>query len=219
MPVDPQCRLTMPPKRRKRGEKPPDAFDHDADTDWGHSDAKAALYAAIVEGEIPLKIPDAAQGEVEDEETLWEFFCIRPEVHNYGGFDKHFKRRLNACREQVQAGRSRAEIDQEAFDIFVKNHPKHSEAANGDYPEWEGHEAQRLLKIDMAAGLHKVMAPSELWEMDERSAYREFPLTVFRSHIYQEGRTEKFLKSLMAKRQGDKWKEFRNKEEGSDDDS
>ena len=102
----------MPPKRRKQ-TKANDPFHGDADKGWQYSDAKAALYAAITEGEIPLKPPEDDSDE--DEDALWEFFCLRPEVHNYGGFDTHFCRRLNDLRKQIQSSMTRADEDELAF--------------------------------------------------------------------------------------------------------
>ncbi len=87
-------------------------------------------------------------------------------------------------------------------------------AAKGNYPEWEGSEAQSWLKKDMKAGKHDTLQPMELWET--RDAYQLFPLEVFRDHIYQEIRTGKFLNQLKNKPDtGYKWKEFRNKPENN----
>lgn len=178
-----------------------DAFDNDSEKAWGSSDARAALYAAITEGEIPLE-----RGQtVEKEDLIWDFFCLRPEVYNYGEFER-FRGRLNSLRAIIKAGKSRAEEDLIAYQQFIKNHPKSTMAANGDYPEWEGHKAQELLVQDMADGKHEEMTPMQLRQT--RAEYREFPLDVFRSHIYQDIRTEKWLKYLKKARKGDAWKEF-----------
>lgn len=173
----------------------------DAEVRWNESNAKATLYADLVSGDIPLIPP-----ENEDEEDLMEYFMQRPEVANHGGFDK-FPRRFKALRSQVKAGINRAADDQKAFDMFVKNHPKSTKAA-GDYPEWEGSEAQALLKEDMLEGKHTTMQPEELYE--SREEYKLFPLKVFRDHIYQEIRTTKYLHQLTITGKGRaKWKEFR----------
>lgn len=185
----------------------PDPFDDDRKRAWQSSDAKAALYAAIEEGEIPI---EPGGDEAEGGEVLWDYFCLRPEVHNYGEFNTYFKRRRNDLRKQVKKGRSRSEEDLIAYQWFIKNNPKSTMAANGDYPEWEGHRAQELLKRDMAAGKHKTMSPKDL--RLEEPEYQEFPLDVFRSHIYQEFRTEKWMNYLKGARKGDRWKEFVDKD-------
>ena len=70
----------------------------------------------------------------------------------------------------------------------------------------------------MTDGLHKTMQPKDLWE--SRHEYLLFPLEVFRDHIYQEGRTSKYLKQCKAEdKYGDKWKDFRNKSTGSENES
>jgi len=182
----------MPPKKKKQ--------------DWLHSDARAALYAAIMAGQIPLHVP---QGETETTDQLFQHFNVRSEVVEYGEFEQHFKRRLKALRENILTTRSRADEDKEAFDVFVKNHPKSDIAANGLYPEWEGSDAQKQLREDMKNNKHNTMAPQELHDSNE--AYDLFPLKVFRDHIYQEMRTEKCLKQVREQgKGGNKWKEFRD---------
>ena len=85
-------------------------------------------------------------------------------------------------------------------------------STRGNYPEWEGSDAQKLLKKDMEDGRHETMQPMELWET--RDTYLLFPLDVFRDHIYQEIRTNKYLKQCKAdEKYGDKWKDFQNKED------
>ena len=117
----------------------------------------------------------------------------------------------------IQKAEARAAEDQIAFDIFVKNHPKATICAKGNYPEQEGHAAQAKLRIDMDQGKHFTMEPHELHE--SRPEYLEFPLKVFREHIYQEQRTERYLKQLEASdKAGDKWKNFRRKEYSDSED-
>ena len=41
-----------------------------------------------------------------------------------------------------------------------------------------------LVKLDINEGLHEHLTPSELYQ--SREEYQEFPLQVFRNHIYQE---------------------------------
>ena len=107
-------------KKSKKNEADP--FHGDADRGWQYSDAKAALYAAIVDGDIPLALPK--DPDEEDDDKLWEYFNLRPEIYNYGGFDKYFRGRLNACRQQIEGHMSRAQEDQIAYEIFKKKTPK-----------------------------------------------------------------------------------------------
>lgn len=183
-----------------------EGWEKDVKKGWGHSNAKAALYACVVDGTIPL---DAESDE--DEEDLLGYFHSRPEIANYGGFKKHFKRRLNGVRDQVKVGKSRAAEDLEAFCIFRKNNAISEMTAHG-YPQWDGSDAQKALEKDMLAFKHLEMEPSDL--QDSNPVYDLFPLKVFREHIYQVTRTKKYLKQLenSTKMQGEKWKEFRRVE-------
>ena len=149
---------------------------------WETSAAKARLYADIMAGTIPLN-PEKKEDEVEVE----PIFQSRTEFINQGGRDK-FLRRLNDLRSQIQASLSRADDDEKAYQIFVKNHPTATVSTRG-YPEWDGSKAQALLKEDMAKGVHTV---DDFYPKDFRATrpeYEEFPLKVFRDHVYQAIRT------------------------------
>jgi hypothetical protein len=61
-------------------------------------------------------------------------------------------------------------------------------------PRWDGSSAQTLLKADVTNGKHKTMAPRDLWKTQE--AYQRYPLDVFRNHIYQEKRYQRFVKGM-----------------------
>lgn len=201
----------MPPKKAKAKWKQKDPYDGDISKAWQHSDAKAALYAAIMDGEVPL---EPRKNETEDD--LWEYFCCRGEIHNYGGFKEHFKDRLAALREQITKAQKRAEEDTKAYEIFKKNHPKCTVSAKGNCPEWEGSEAQKQLLKDMESNLHNQYFPEQLWLDDapERQCCQLFPLQVFRDHICQNLRTKRHLKQLEGdpEKYGNKWKNFRNNE-------
>ena len=79
------------------------------------------------------------------------------------------------------------------FQNFRANNTIHTHTAHG-YPEWDGSEADKQLKADIDEGLHEVLEPAELWNL--REAYDDYPLPVFRDHIYQEIQTRKFHHSL-----------------------
>ena len=68
------------------------------------------------------------------------------------------------------------------------------------YPFWDSHPANLLLKEDVEIGLVSRVKPAELRAL--RKEYKEFPLKVFRSHIYQEQR---------ERREKDYWVVKRNK--------
>lgn len=58
------------------------------------------------------------------------------------------------------------------------------ERANNQNLPWHLSDAFRLLKQDVKDGLHEAMKPAELYAT--RQEYSDFPLDVFRKHIYQE---------------------------------
>ena len=75
---------------------------------------------------------------------------------------------------------------QEDEDCLV-NTLKEKNPLTGDqaqYPKWSNSIAQTLLGQDIEAGIFDQMAPATLWTT--RPEYMEFPLTVFRNHIYKE---------------------------------
>ena len=58
------------------------------------------------------------------------------------------------------------------------------EKTSRGYPFWHKHRASELLKEDETSGAAKRMKPKQLWM--SRKEYQDFPLSVFRKHIYQE---------------------------------
>jgi len=59
-----------------------------------------------------------------------------------------------------------------------------NEITNRGVPFWNKHSASKLLEQDEASGVAKKMKPKQLWQ--SRIEYKDFPLSVFRKHIYQE---------------------------------
>ena len=71
-------------------------------------------------------------------------------------------------------------------DMIVINQTSSGLTIRG-YPFWHTHTASKLLKEDVAeemAGVKEKTKPSQFWR--SRTAYQDFPLHVFRKHIYQE---------------------------------
>jgi hypothetical protein len=85
-------------------------------------------------------------------------------------------------------------MDVEAFDNYRQNHQPFLFSHHG-YPEGQGSEAQRLLKIDLEAQKQDTMSKMDLW--DSRPEFHtQFPLKVFRDKINQEIRTAKYLHTI-----------------------
>lgn len=102
-----------------------------------------------------------------------------------------WKSRFIAMRQIVGKAFARAEEDELdlANDRFF--HPWSTVNYRGE-PEWAGSDAETLLEIDVQEGKSRLMAPDKLHK--SRLQYQEFPLEVFRGHIYQEEQTQKWKK-------------------------
>jgi hypothetical protein len=154
---------------------------------WNNSIGKKLLEEDLRSGEIPLD---------GDSMKPWEVFLQRPEFAECCEY-KDFPRRLRDLRKQIARKNDRASIAAAALSHDRRIYPK--EIANKTCTvRWEGSEAERLLRLDMDAGKHELMAPRLLYE--ERSEYKEFPLQTFRGHIYQELRTRKFQRQYRVRR-------------------
>ena len=63
---------------------------------------------------------------------------------------------------------------------------------------WHGSEAEKQLKSDIESGVHATMKPKELWLSSQ--VYKQFDLTPFRAHIYQEIRSTKETQYWIVKK-------------------
>ena len=91
--------------------------------------------------------------------------------------------RLNAVRNQIKRDQLRAKEDAIRYksDLqFVKALRK----ANDEKLPWHLSPAASQLKADMKAGKHELMKPEQLYRSNP-VYYENFPLVVFRKHIYQ----------------------------------
>ncbi len=117
--------------------------------------------------------------------------------------DDAFARRLKTVRDDYMKKVDRRDKDFVAFQRAKQNHPTPALNSRGE-PQWNGSEAQRLLKELVASGGHEGIAPKELWQSSDE--YQKYTLQSFRDHIYQEERLLKFRNYLEMlqeqKRQG-----------------
>ena len=172
--------------------------------EWEYSAAKRLLLGDLRSGAIPL-----------DSESMSPqvAYMQRPE---YVESDPEYKRwasRLRSLREHVRDRNDRAASDSAALAHDRRIHPKPAFNHRGE-PRWEGSDAERYLCQDMDAGKHENMTPMELHA--SRKEYRDdYPLGVFRQHIYQEKRRRKFAYYLKVKQQKkiDEKKKEREKKE------
>ena len=158
---------------------------------WRNSAAKKKLYDDVNNGIVPLD--SKGPGKM----TLKDIYLTRLE---YAAYDfKKFSSWLNSIRKSIKGLASRANQDQEAFDLFVQNNEVSLFSKKG-YIQWQGSESQRLLLKDIEAGkLEEFAGNKKDWYLSRPEFYNEFPLNVFRDKIKQEVGTAKYLHTLKEK--------------------
>jgi hypothetical protein len=143
-------------------------------TSWRNSDAKKLLLEWILEGRVAGMKPKQVY-------ALDDIF--KPFKYD------NFVGNLNRLRKKVGTRLVLVEFDQAAFDHDQLLYPTSATTQRG-YPRWPGHEAKRLLKEDIDEGKHETMTPLALYKT-RPAEYGQFPLDVFRDHLYQEVRGRK----------------------------
>lgn len=126
------------------------------------------------------KVPVNGKGDVD------LIFASRPEYEDR----KKFTERLRVARSKTMEMNARSAFDDAAIASDHLVFPR-KDTNFLNKPRWEGSKAQGLLRIDVAAKLHLNMKPKELYAA--RCEYREFDLSIFRGHIYQEERRQKYI--------------------------
>lgn len=147
---------------------------------WLNSEAKKLLLQDLRDGTIPVDSKSMAPKTV---------YLLRPE---FAEFDyKNFPGRLRSARQQIISKNNCAASDSTAFAHDRQLYPKAANNHRGE-PRWEGSETERLLRLDMDESKHKTMKPQQLYQ-SRKEYYDNYPLTVFREHIYQEEKRRKFM--------------------------
>jgi hypothetical protein len=75
---------------------------------------------------------------------------------------KKFRTNLNSLRKAPNKLKNTAAIDIAAVVHDWRLHPINMDNPNFPYPRWDGSDAQRLLKIDVAAEKQKTQKPKDL---------------------------------------------------------
>jgi hypothetical protein len=156
-------------------------------TKWKKSKAKEMLYTDIVEGRVPLEDDSNMPAAV--------IYSMHSEYADYDP-DK-FAARLESLRQSVKGSTTRANEDLIAFETYKSLH-KVSLFSHLGYIEYQGSEAQRLLRKDIQEGRHISLGKKELYEL-RPEYFTEFPLNVFRDKLYQEIRTAKYVHTTRVK--------------------
>ena len=119
---------------------------------------------------------------------------------------------MAGIRRIIKAKNGRAEDDQKAFDKFVENNEVSTVSHKG-YIQWQGSDAQRLLRKDIKDGtLEKYTKENypknhkmEFW-LTRPEYYDELPLPVFRDKIRQEIRSAKYIHTLNVRGKAETYK-------------
>jgi hypothetical protein len=142
---------------------------------WRYCATKKLLSEDILSGAIPedMHWHDVYWQRPEYAESKWDLFAGR----------------LDSLRQQISHAKDRNTTEEAALvhDRALFPIPTHNHRGE---PRWDGSEAQRLLKEDVAAGIHETMKPQQLYQTHPQ--YNDYSLAVFRGHLYQEVRFVKF---------------------------
>ena len=93
-----------------------------------------------------------------------------------------FKRHLKKMSKRTMTRKHLIKLEHNAFIADMITLPPNSIKSRG-YPFWHTHPACELLEKDEMSGKTALMKPQDLWK--SKTEYQDFPLTVFRKHIYQ----------------------------------
>eukprot|EP00797_Seminavis_robusta_P025983 Sro462_g148020.1 n/a (205) ;mRNA; r:49942-50556 len=148
------------------------------------------MLKALEDGDVPVEYGTTI-GPFAVYEILCQDFGLQCE------YTDTFTRHLRELTTYVVDCSDRSKNDEDAYNNFLANHPR-SEFDSMGRPRWEGSEAERLMKADMADGTHKTFSAPKLF-YESRDEYQQFSLTVFRGHIDQEIRLQNYFSFLKDK--------------------
>lgn len=114
---------------------------------------------------------------------------------------KSFMDNYSRLKKSIASRASAVAYDKGAFSRDSEAFPR-NEFTDRGYRRWDGHTAQKQLENDVKHGIFQGIAPQEIHRRQDR-LYHEFPLEVFRKHIYQEERKQREAKA---------WQDQRNKQ-------
>lgn len=151
---------------------------------WKHSKAKAFLLKLLMDetSDIHNKSPEEVWGSS-------EWFQQYPKhrfVVNMENIKKALEARGRVVKEDIEI------IQSELAALNLSTTTKRG------YPHWHTHAAKNLLTEDVMLGRHVDLEPKIFHTT--RKEYEEFPLGVFRKHIYQEERKQREKPLKVAKR-------------------
>jgi hypothetical protein len=136
---------------------------------WRTSLARKLLKQDIIDHKAPASMAPYDVYLMRSNYWLWKY--------------ENFRSNLNNLRKAIAKDQQRAADDAAFLGKDLEVNPLPEDIPQG-YPRWNGSEAERLLKLDVDAGLHEAMSTGEL--RMSKDEYQEFPCKVFAKHVYQE---------------------------------
>ncbi|KAL7537795.1 hypothetical protein ACHAWF_011303, partial [Thalassiosira exigua] len=122
-----------------------------------------------------------------------EIYQSDPMFQNYPL--RNFKEYLQNAKGAAENLSNIIEVNEREIRQDIVTFPRGQLTCQG-YPYWDAHPASNLLRQDILSGNN--FDPKQLWE--SRTEYMEFPLDVFRGHIYQEKRRQREKPGWVARR-------------------
>lgn len=139
---------------------------------WSKSKAKALLREGLLSGAITATMtPDDA-------------FQLNPEEHRKWPY-KNWVASFHRLKAAIARDKKRMLEDKAGYehDLYIVQSQRPADQAI----PWHRTDAPKLLKQDIADGLHKSKTPKELYNHPDRPQYREAAtLEEFRKHIHQQ---------------------------------
>jgi hypothetical protein len=145
--------------------------------DWVSSDAKKLLVQDMLDGLVPVN------EKIKDIEKLFnELYAHQPEFRDFPFDKERYKTRIERLQTSVQCLQWGAQYDKDMLVEARKKFPKPSYGPTGVI-NWQDSDADHFLELDMEAGKHLEMKPSEL--RDTRECYKHFSKKRFSKRIDQ----------------------------------
>jgi hypothetical protein len=139
---------------------------------WKNSHAKKRLQELMIDPSSWIQI--LTEEQIHESDPLFRQYPL-----------KNFKTNFRNLKQSIAVEQAAIKLDKRAHTSDVEKFPRNNTTERG-YKFWDGHAAQLLLAEDVKQGRTMNQKPSVLQE--SREEYKEFPLSVFRGHKYQEER-------------------------------
>jgi hypothetical protein len=161
----------QPPNNINQDQEPRAGSFKEPKIKWKDSNARHTLYQKPTDGNIPRDAKDSNGCFMVP--LLKYIYNMHEEYKLYN--PKKFSSCLSNLRTQYHECMMRDAMDVQAFNNYRRNHQPSLFSHHG-YPEWQGSEAQRLLKIDLEAKKEDIMSKMDLWNSAKTRIARTFSL-------------------------------------------